>query len=108
MPLVVARVNRRRPCEPHFRLIGAHPHSRHQAVPDQDRRRVLGVATIRSASLRGALAHEATCSALGATVVAPGSLVDRVAMCFATHSASLPVPPMSIDVNECRKSSPTK
>ena len=36
------------------------------------------------------------------------ALVGRAAMCFATRSASLPVPAMSIDVNECRKSSPTK
>src|SRR5436305_493082 len=84
--------------DPHFPPLAFRPaQSGHQAVPDQDRRRVPSCGWIRHASLR-ARAHETTCSAIGATDVAGASArAGRVAMCFATRSASLAVPPMSID-----------
>lgn len=109
LALVLARVSRR-PREPRCPPLGAGlPQSGHEAVPDQHCHSVRSFVTVRHVSLRQALVHEATRSAIGATEVAGAStLAGRVAMCFATRAASLPAPPMSMDVNECRKSSPTK
>jgi len=109
LPHVVARVNRRCPGDPRFPALGARPpHRCHEPVPDEDQGRVRSFGTIRP-SLRRVLAHEAICPAIAATDVAAASvLARRVAMCSATRPASLLDPPMSIDVNECRKSSPTK
>ena len=84
-----------------------HPsHPRHLPVPDEKRGR-RGVVVVRLRPRHAA--HEAIRSGIRSAAGATARpLAACKAMCFATRSASLLVPPISIDVNECRKSSPTK
>ena len=93
--------------------LGADPsHPRHEAVPDKNR----ACGRLVAVDLRGFFPqhpHEAarfSASAATGAVEATGARPseDRATRCFATRSASLLAPPMSIDANECRNSIPTK
>jgi len=78
------------------------PDPRHAPVPDEGRP---GLDRLTG---RVASPHDATCSATRRCPVPVRARAGCAAICPATRSASLPAPPISIDVNECRKSIPTK
>jgi hypothetical protein len=82
-------------------LVRDPPRPRNAPVPDEDRARtpILG----HGASRSSATAEIATAGGAGA-----GRLDGCDTMCFATRSASLLVPAISIEAKEWRKSIPTK